>query len=122
MELPGNTQEKSIMLARLMGWQFVYAGNGVVAVVRDKIFVGTTTAYWYSESGPCVDFYEKDNMSLAWKILAFAADLDQRTNTTVFEEWWHSQRLYLKSPEKAQKLWLDKVLELAIQAEEILPD
>lgn len=111
-----------MMLARLMGWQFVYAGNGVVAVVRDKIFVGITTAYWYSESGPCVDFYEKDNMFLAWKILAFAADLDQRTNTTVFEEWWHSQRLYLKSPESAQKLWLDKVLELAIQAEEILPD
>lgn len=111
------------MLARLMNWQFVYAGNGVVAVVREQIFVGTSTAYWYAESGPHIDLYEKDNMALAWRMLAFADELDKRSNTTIFKDWWHSQNLYqIKSPEKAQRLWLDKILELAIQAEEILPD
>ena len=62
-------------------------------------------------------------MALAWKILSFAAELDLLTKTTVFKDWWHSHDLYqIKAPEQAQRLWLDKILELAIQAEEILPD
>jgi hypothetical protein len=117
MFLPRSSQEKSLLLARLLGWQCVYAADGVCAVIRGREFVGTSTAFWYTESGPHVDFYEAENMALAWKIMTRVVELDSHLEAD-FKMWWHGQALYqIKSPKIAQQLWLDKILELAIQAE-----
>jgi len=117
MALPASTQEKSVLLARLMGWQCIYAADGVCAVIRGREFVGTSTAFWYTETGPHLDFYEAENMALAWKIMARTLEIDPNLKAD-FRIWWQSQALYqIKPPKIAQRLWLDKILELAVQAE-----
>jgi hypothetical protein len=117
MALSASSQEKSLLLACLMGWQCVYAADGVCAVIGGREYVGTSTAFWYTETGPHIDFYEAENMALAWKIMTRALELDSQLKAD-FGAWWQSQTLYqVKLPQMAQRLWLDKILELAIQAE-----
>jgi hypothetical protein len=118
IDLPTSTQQKSKMLARLLGWHCVYAAESVCAIISERReYIGISTAFWYEAAGPHVDFYEAENMALAWKIMTSMLEMDPEVKA-IFENWWQNQFLYrIKSPKVAQRLWLDKVLELAIDTE-----
>lgn len=120
MELPESTQQKSLLLARLMGWRCVYAAESTCAVMQGRTMVGISSAYWYTEDGPYLDFYEVENMALAWRIMTTTVEKDAQVRVES-QQWWRGQEMYLiKSPKTTQKLWLDKILQLALEAEMIV--
>jgi hypothetical protein len=87
------------------------------AVVQERTMIGISSAYWYTEDGPHLDFYEAGNMALAWRIMTALVEKDAHIRAE-FQRWWRSQELYLlKSPKMVQKLWLDRILQLALEAE-----
>jgi hypothetical protein len=117
MKIPESTQEKSLLLARLLGWRCVYAADSTCAVMQGRAMVGISSAYWYTEDGPHLDFYEAENMALAWRIMTSLVEKEAHIKIE-FQRWWCSQELYLlKSPKMVQKLWLDRILQLALEAE-----
>lgn len=62
-----------------------------------------------------VDLYDPDNMSLAWRVLNWAAETwadGNWINWAMYEPYF----LLDKPPDVAQRAWLDKILELAIEA------
>jgi hypothetical protein len=124
-------QEKSVMLARAMGWEF------------SRHECGEGRWSWVDENGyqiggslhddvvkvaddPALSvapmLYSPARMALAWRVLNWAAD--RIVTTRQIHAWWYSgdaQKhskgyLVMLSPERAQRAWLDKVLELAIEA------
>jgi len=58
------------------------------------------------------DFYSPENMHLAWRVLNWAA----RHFPYIYEWWEESIDMLEKSPTDAQRLWLDEILEFAIEA------
>lgn len=111
-------EQKSVMLAKLVGWE-VSERHGVESVhYIDAVFV-STDKFTARLTGP--DFLYADKwMALAWRVLNWAADrlpgeTGQRQsffkmlNGSGSALWW-------LSPEQAQRLWLDKILSLAIEA------
>ncbi len=84
--------EKSTLLCRLAG----------IPIERDLIIA---------------NLYNPNNMDLAWTVLNYFEDLDMSTpslNWRLFE--YPLRTLACESPPVAQRLWLDKILSLAIEA------
>lgn len=114
------TQEKSVLLAKLVDdWEVVERVNYARVCKRGKV-------------GPCLfemhknhNFYTVDGdgnphlMGWAWRVLNWAFDTltpplhaeTERRYDAICEkvEWW-------LPPAEAQAAWLDKILELAIEA------
>lgn len=129
------TQEKSFMLARLMGWRIAnlpLPGNVWKRVLVDEKDYdlglvpyggGITRVEMELKPTKKLDFYQEANMHLAWRVLSWASDtaadgLDPETANN-----WIHQIDYLlmdrwrnSTAEEVQTEWLDKVLELAIAA------
>lgn len=65
------------------------------------------------------DFYDPANMALAWTVLNWINTWDQNkywTQYTSFWGWWSDAELWQIDGNSAQRKWLDRVLELAIEA------
>jgi hypothetical protein len=65
------------------------------------------------------NLYDPANMPLAWRVLNWAYDLPQiedQGRHDHFIKWWREANLNTKPPADAQRLWLDKILELAVEA------
>lgn len=101
-------QEKSIMLARLCGWDVEYSPDNVIIRSTTEVFRVTLMSPNY--------LYNTKWMFLAWRVLNWA----HAQTTGYFED--HPLLLMLHNvdetlpPAEAQRLWLDKILELAIEA------
>ena len=107
-------QEKSVMLAKAMGWEIVphpiYSDDS-------PLFKIPNSKEWGWELDD--NFYDQMNMALAWRVLNWLGIWDQNsqwTQYTQFWGWWDQNDLWLTSPADAQRLWLDKILSLAIEA------
>ena len=90
MNIEGMTdQEKSVLLDRARGHSFTF-----------------------------YDLYDPANMALAWRVLnwRFGKARAYKTIVVEFDKWWDSCVIWDKSPAAAQRAWLDKILELAIEA------
>ena len=116
-------QEKSVMLAKAMGWvqqvrhygdeSQVFIGGETVAIVdTDLIPADGLPEYYFMPN-----LYDPANMVLAWRVLNWA-----RVNDAIFELAIDNHELgdhffewASESPADAQRLWLDKILELAIE-------
>lgn len=122
-----NAEQKSVMLARLCGWKMEDAPRGYPAHVLDE--TGKNIFPWESFDGDVIgwagkypNLYDPANMALAWRVLNWASMQDfEDTNHTwcdvVFDRICvKSLELFDLPPEKAQTQWLDKILELAIEA------
>ncbi len=128
-----NDQEKSVLLARAMGWWFDYgfADEGKLPMVYSPDFglicVGQNTF----RENYMPDLYLPENMALAWRVAEWAwenlptDEVGHRTKKynvyvetslrSMFRAFW----LRTIKPDlgnTAQRLWLDKILELAIEA------
>ena len=105
-------QEKSVMLARAMGWDVeTKSANPWSAFTNDEpnyievIFYKDAEGYLHETC----DFYT-DHMEVAWRVLNWAA---KRFD---IYEWWDVQDMPEEEPAVAQRAWLDKILELCIEA------
>ena len=97
--------EKSVLLARAMGWKL---NDNVVYDVFDEFNLNVEYE----------TLYDTANMSLAWRVLNWAEE-----NHLTYKDDMISRRyvlpmldLFKLPPAAAQRLWLDKILELAIEA------
>lgn len=124
-------EQKSVMLAQAMG----------IHVEADYIYV----QYWGIEEGLYDDyeyppseltgiytiggwdrkygvylrsFYDPANMPMAWRVLNWANNTAFGTGKLDGYPWWHNfvADMRLLPPAAAQRAWLDKILELAIEA------
>ena len=141
-------QEKSVMLARAMGWTIEHNEVG-----EDPHTGRNYYSSWISDDAgrpidwPCDDgtvewsipafrpswreftfnLYDSANMPLAWRVLNWFTGEDREIDKEsikklpaflAFDSWWTAKDnfLYQLSPVDAQRAWLDKILELAIDA------
>jgi len=101
-------REKSVMLAKAMGWAVgKFSGHTPLFGLPSDYGVGVID--WYD------DFYDPANMALAWRVLNWATTRMKTPELYKFLHW-HIHSLAMIGPADAQRLWLDKVLELAIEA------
>lgn len=116
-------QEKSVMLARARDPEEELISNEP----GDRIMAITYALIGAKDEALNVYFpnlYDPDNMALAWRIAKWSAtvkDTDPPGSYHVrdrfhnrFREWW--KKTIGPGDESAQAAWLDKVLELAIEA------
>ena len=111
-----NDQEKSVIIAKAMGWVEHEHGEAPIYEARwqspDK-----PGSWWLSPP----NLYNPINMALAWRVHLWMLEqeLGKRESPYAvspkpYTRWWN-----LGSPwgyAAAQRLWLDKILELAIGA------
>ena len=110
-------QEKSVLLAKAMGWYQVDYEPIMGARWQAP---NKPEQYWLNPP----NLYVTVNMSLAWRVLNWAAKQEAIISLGIFT-WWYEQdspRIYggeaplVLPPADAQRAWLDKILELAIEA------
>ena len=102
-------REKSVLLARAMGW---------------KIYEFTHVMFYplgYDPSNRISNLYDPAYMALAWRVLNWAYNnvvvKSQEEYLDIGQQWeqWFITNIEL-GEEKAQRHWLDKIIELAIEA------
>ena len=117
-------QAKSVMLARIMpGWEFSRQecgegrwswvdenGEQISGSLHDDVVQMSDDPWWLV--APML--YSPPRMALAWRVLNWANEADEITSQIWY--WWHDRSLYRHSDADAQRAWLDKILELAIEA------
>lgn len=124
-------QEKSVKLARAMGWHVIadehrnrhgtfmifHTGSdeplystAIIATVKEPDFFNHY----------CPNLYEPQNMSLAWRVLNWAADRQDILDSCMEDGFMEDIRDWWELPaSEAQRLWLDRVLnEIEIRGDE----
>ncbi len=99
--------EKSKLLAKLIGWEVSDLGQ-----IFPEEFPGSDVAIHSEDS-----LFNPRHMALAWQCLNYFEALDMSApslNWRLFE--YPLRTLACESPAVAQRLWLDKILSLAIEA------
>jgi hypothetical protein len=97
-------QEKSVMLAKCMGWEIRLIGVSSCVIDGGEYLKVDALEY--------PNLYAPANMALAWRVHRFA--LGHNLIKDKYHRIWEQQRLWNKPD--AQRNWLDKILELAIEA------
>ena len=96
-------QEKSVLLAKAMGLEI--SPNGTYF----KHLPDWNQEYIWGNN-----FYDPANMALAWRSLNWADQ--QRALSDRLADYFIAYLLWIEPPADAQRLWLDKILELALEA------
>jgi len=104
-------EQKSVLLAKAMGWRVHYDPENVLHLKP------TGTEQWYRGDAPRIscNLYHPARMALAWRVLNWA--WEQKTDDWLWS--WILDECCLDGgipPADAQRLWLDKILEMAIEA------
>lgn len=111
-------REKSVILAKLCGWSCIEAIYGVEVIDATGLVV--TSNFGTKDTGWMDDLYHPGRMQLAWRVLnwwvntKFETGLDYPVYTLF--KWNHLPFVIGLPPAEAQRLWLDKILQLAIEA------
>ncbi len=128
-----SARDKSVLLARAMGWELELAtcGEPRYAVVDQGggRLAGSLYYTVVDGMGPieayanlCPKLYDEANMALAWRVLNWAMDrggpwgLALDVGDFELEGWLYECQLWNLSGSNAQRAWLDKCLALAIEA------
>lgn len=102
-------EEKSVMLAKLVGWEEVETND-----FSTCFWIDDERGYFYVwETGE--GLYSSDNMPLAWRILNWAHNNFVTVDRMAIHDMFWVTQIYGSKPEDAQRLWLDRVLEIAIK-------
>lgn len=108
-------REKSAMLARMMGWEFVESPDGRRRFCDSDLTEGRGGLFFQD------NLYDPTNMALAWRVLNWWRDINRQKipHDDTWMQWlgWLLQNsLWMFDYDKAQAAWLDKILSLAIEA------
>jgi hypothetical protein len=106
-------QEKSVMLARAMGWHQDIDGGWAWTIQPNTLYLGSYSAVNFK---PPPDLYDPANMALAWRVLQWHWESDKHDFHADFDDWWHGQSEPMYAKADAQRAWLDKCLSLAVEA------
>lgn len=102
-------QEKSVLLVKAMGygWEIHEDHNGCFMLDSEDVLLGEG------------NLYDPANMALAWRAKRWMHEEDDRCMVTTFTDWYrrHAVRLSRMDDADAQRIWLDKIHELIIEAE-----
>ena len=98
-------QEKTVMLARLCGWDIKSDGGRTWVTCQDEAYSTT-------------NLYQPIFMLLAWRVLNWAIENLPKFMRTIEENFLCIGVLpyFGITPENAQRAWLDRILSLAIEA------
>lgn len=97
-------QEKSVLLARAMGWT-------VHELVSHPPDIFAPPDIWIVSGS----LYHPANMALAWRVHLFACNHRFGNNSHwPYLAWFEQEKIF--EYEDGQSRWLDKILELAIEA------
>lgn len=121
-------REASVILARLCGWEYFCDGmtSGIWQItpggLGDMLFYDEWQRPQYDGDDYGIvplNLYDPANMALAWRVLNWANATRFGGGTTLDQwKWWHDfiADLRLLRASDAQMAWLDKILQLAIEA------
>lgn len=121
-------EQKSVMLAELCGWKYTYDGITHSWYSSNDALDPSGFSYHEWQRVGTVDFaviplnlYDPANMALAWRVLNFAeingGQLSCGIELAIERDTGASIKdLITLPPAEAQRLWLDKILTLAIEA------
>jgi hypothetical protein len=108
-------RDKSAALIKAMGWQAENSQRRVIDHAGEA--VDPFLISWTTKSGEMwINFYRPINMALAWQVHEWGMKTPGKINGLVYVLWWKDRRPYQWDIPNAQRRWLDKVLELAIEA------
>ena len=113
-------QEKSVALARVMAWKIhPVIGQHIIHRFIHNVIVGDEIIG--NMLGDVLDLYDPANMALAWRVLNWAIETDLRIveydkSAPIAWEIYKGAQVFTLPPADAQRAWLDKILELAIEA------
>ncbi len=125
-ELPESTQEKSDLLANIMGWEMKVdgpyplgmntspPGTSFSRLMAANKWLGYEIKFRSLSGYPTLpDLYETRNMALAWRVLNWATE----TKLIIFDSWWMGfiSAGIMMPPDAFIDSLLDKILELAIE-------
>jgi hypothetical protein len=99
-------QEKSVLLAKVAQLEIEYEPIVLMGLVQTHTRKETIEYF-------VPDLYDPTNMYLAWRVHLWA--LEARGIRNPYWNFWANSP-YVWILEDAQRLWLDKILELAIEA------
>jgi hypothetical protein len=117
-------QEKSVMLARVCGWFVEDMGDYQNVFER-----GGRMSPKIMSINPLHNLYTPDNMQASWRVLNWAATQYDNEFGEQLINWFYSLNSEMGDeidwivmrPAEAQRTWLDKILELAIEAGLVAP-
>ena len=115
-------QKKSVMLARVMGWEIhPVIGQHIIHTLIHNVVVGDEIIG--NMLGDELNLYDPANMALAWRVLNWAIVSPWNnvigytfTGNVAILRMFEDAKMIKLSPADAQRAWLDKVLSLAIEA------
>ncbi len=147
-------QEKSVLLARAMEWKIIHKptewevghySRGYYAIHDENdnriplrvLFEAGENYYSHPypkmpelEDFSVLNLFDTDEMALAWRVLNWAANRNDRIDDYSYPytiaqgaeslfsiDYEIEEQIWAWEPANAQRLWLDKILELAIEAE-----
>jgi hypothetical protein len=128
------TEQRTAKLCELMGWWVLhdqiderggieYYRSWLADSHEQPILSDNKAIDWDSRQprsldySDFVDLYAEKHMALAWRVLNWAGRNLRNLQAASFIEWWDASDLWEDSPTEAVRLWLDKILELATEAE-----
>ncbi len=102
--------EKSVMLARLCGWN--------VELLGDDVWVSNSdNEYLFSVRLAAPKYlYNYKWMFLAWRVLNWAGSHFRTVDYMEIHNWFWMSQNWRANPADAQRAWLDKILTLAMAA------
>lgn len=116
-------QEKSNVLGKLCGWSVVefmqYYDYRLLDTSDNEI---ASLPDWYQTDGDMPNLYASENMALAWKCIEWVTappktlQMAEAALNTKFGYWWQGNAMWAETATDAQRTWLDKILELAVEA------
>ena len=126
-----NDLEKSEKLVRLCGWSIASVERGAgfydfyhhVLLDENKAEIIPTVKFGGGTQPRAIELsprkqlnlYDPANMALAWRVLNWAI-LEQTAQLAHIATWLAIGGFMSMPPEIAQRIWIDKVFELAIEA------
>lgn len=109
VQLPEDTKEKSLILARAMGWNVIQ----VSARYGDH-----WTEIWppgvVAEEGAITDLYHQDSLLWLFSVIRWTRDEDDRCMVSTFKDWWKKYSWRSLIQEDFQTAVLDQVCRIVL--------
>ena len=122
-------EQKTVMLARAMGWKKAEPSPTVMELFYGKIAQHMPAEVWQTSDGSWIpfglpNFYDESQMALAWRVLNWAGANGITTQINAVYQYKEGDWVCIidLSPADAQRTWLDYILRKAIEAGMVADD
>ena len=122
-------EQKTVMLARAMGWKKAEPSPTVMELFYGKIAQHMPAEVWQTSDGSWIpfglpNFYDESQMALAWRVLNWAAAIGITTQINAVYQYKKGDWVCIIDllPADAQTAWLDYILRKAIEAGMVADD